>query len=286
MSPDVPHSISPSTPPERWPTVDILGVRIHNLTRAELLRQLDRGAVFTPNVDFIMKMQSDPVFHAVFHQAEFRVCDSRIVQLASRWLGTPILECIPGSDFFGAFCAHHAANPGIRVFLLGAAPGVAEQARRNVNARIGREVIVAAHSPSYGFEHDEVECRAIVDAVNASGATVLAVGVGAPKQEHWIMRWRAQMPNVRIQMGIGATLDFEAGVLARAPRWMNRAGLEWAFRLWREPRRLWKRYLVDDLPFFLRVARQKRAARRAALPPPPMTQPSDRPADPPPEQHP
>ena len=261
MTPGTP-SPTTSAPAERGPVVDILGVRIHNLTREQLLRQLDHGAYFTPNVDFIMKMQSDPAFRAVFHQAEFRICDSRIVQLASRWLGTPIIECIPGSDFFGAFCAHHALNPDIRVFLLGAAPGVAEQARHNVNARLGREVIVAAHSPSYGFENDEAECRAIVEAVNASGATVLAVGVGAPKQEHWIMRWRGHMPGVRIQMGIGATIDFEAGVLARAPRWMNRAGLEWAFRLWREPRRLWKRYLVDDLPFFWRVARQKWAMRR------------------------
>lgn len=239
------------------PTVNVLGVEIHDLTRAELLERLADGALFTPNVDIIMKLRADPEFHALFHRAEFRVCDSRIVQAAARFLGTPIREKIAGSDFFGEYCAHHRDNPHVRVFLLGAGPGVADQAMRRLNARLGRDMVVDAFSPSFGFETRDAECEQIVARVNASGATVLAVGVGAPKQERWIMRWRSRMPGVRVFMGIGATIDFEAGHVPRAPRWMQDAGLEWAWRLLREPRRMWRRYLVEDPPFFWLVLLQK-----------------------------
>lgn len=238
-------------------TVNILGVELHSLTRAELLAQLDRGAFFNPNVDVIMKLRADPEFHALFHQAEFRICDSRIVQLGARVLGTPVKEKIAGSDFFAEFCAHHAHNHEVRVFLLGAGPGVALEAQRRINARLGREVICAAHSPSFGFENNAAESAELVARVNRSGATVLAVGVGAPKQEKWIMRHRLAMPGVRVFMAIGATIDFEAGKLPRAPRWMQAAGLEWAFRLGREPRRLWRRYLIENTPFIWLILKQK-----------------------------
>ena len=85
----------------------------------------------------------------------------------------------------------------------------------------------------------------------------LAVGVGAPKQEKWILKYKDLMPNVKIFMAIGATIDFEAGNVKRAPQWMSRYGLEWLYRLLSEPSRLWKRYLVDDLPFFWLILKQR-----------------------------
>lgn len=240
----------------------MLGVHIHNLSRDELLARLDQGVCFTPNVDFIMRMRADREFHRIFHQADFRICDSRIVQLAARFLGTPIREKISGSDFFGEYCAHHRDNPQVRVFLLGAMPGVAEEAARRINARLGCRIVVDTCSPPLGFDDDEAQCTAIVEQVNRSGATTLAVGVGAPRQEKWIMRHRHRMPGVRVFMGIGATIDFEAGNIPRAPRWMQSAGLEWAYRLLREPRRLWRRYLVEDMPFlWLILLARLRSAR-------------------------
>lgn len=238
-------------------TVNILGVTLTNLTRSELFAQLNDGVFFSPNVDVIMKLRADPEFHALFHQAEFRICDSQIVQLGSRFLGSPIVEKISGSDFLGEYCAHHASNPAVRLFLLGAGPGVAAEAQRRINARIGREIVVGSHSPSFGFEKRPEECAALAKLVNDSGATSLAVGVGAPKQEKFIMGYRALMPNIRVFMAVGATIDFEAGNVPRAPLWMSRSGLEWAYRLWREPKRLWRRYLVDDLPFFWLLLKQK-----------------------------
>ena len=239
------------------PTVDVLGTRMHSVSRADLLARLDRGVLFTPNVDFIVRMRKDPEFHEVFHRAEFRICDSRIVEWAARFLGTPIAEKISGSDFFFEYCWHHRADPEVRVFLLGAMPGVALEAQRRLNARLGRELVVDVLSPSFGFEKNAAECDQIVEQVNRSGATVLAVGVGAPKQEKWIMRHKDRMPGVKVFMGIGATIDFEAGHIPRAPAWMQKAGLEWAFRLLREPRRLWRRYLVEGPPFLGLVLRQK-----------------------------
>ncbi len=111
-------------------------------------------------------------------------------------------------------------------------------------------MIVDSYSPSWGFENDKQECQKIVEMINLSQATVLAIGVGAPKQEKWIYKYRNQLPNIKIFLAIGATIDFEAGHVKRAPKWMREVGLEWLHRLISEPRRLWKRYLLEDIPFF------------------------------------
>lgn len=237
--------------------VQILNLRLHNLSRRELLTRLTSGMLVPANVDVIMKLQTDEELLRVCERAELRVCDSQIVKYASTFLGTPLRAKISGSDFFGEFCAHHVGNREIRIFLLGAAEGVAEDARRNVNKRVGREIITHAHSPSFGFDRDEAESRRIVDLVSASGCTVLAVGVGCPKQEKWLGRYRASMPAIGIFMCIGATIDFEAGNVRRAPRWMANVGLEWFFRMLVDPRRLVRRYLIDDLPFFWLVLKQR-----------------------------
>ena len=229
--------------------VQVLNVALDNVDRRELLERLTAGVVFTVSVDFIMKMQRDREFLALQRAAEYSIADGQTVVAASRFLGAPLKERIAGADLFPAFCEFHRDNHDIRIFVLGAGPGVAEEVRRRVNRRIDREIIVGACGPSYGFEANRAECLSIVEAVNRSQATVLAIGVGAPKQEKWIAAWRAELPAVRIFLPLGATLDFEAGRIARAPAWMRAAGLEWLFRLALEPRRLWRRYLVEDAPF-------------------------------------
>ncbi len=109
---------------------------------------------------------------------------------------------------------------------------------------------MAAYSPSFGFEGDEEECLEIIERVNKSGATVLVVGVGSPKQEKWIYEYKEKLSGIKLIFSLGATIDFEAGNLKRAPKWMSDCGFEWLYRLLCEPRRLWKRYLINDLPFF------------------------------------
>lgn len=237
--------------------INILNVQVDNVSLNELLERLDRGVVYTPNVDHLIKLQNDREFQEAYQAAHFRVCDSKVLYYVSRFLGAPLREKISGSDLFPAFYEYHRYNPEIRIFLLGAAEGVARLAQQKINAKVGRDIIVEAHSPSFGFEKNEAECDAIIDLINQSGATVLAVGVGAPKQEKWIYKYKDRLPNVRIFLAIGATIDFEAGSLSRAPQWMSAAGLEWLYRLAMEPHRLWRRYLLEDPLFFWLVLKQK-----------------------------
>jgi N-acetylglucosaminyldiphosphoundecaprenol N-acetyl-beta-D-mannosaminyltransferase len=239
-------------------TVNILNVPIHNLSRTDLLESLQAGGiVFTPNVDHLMKLQKDEEFYRIYDQATYKVCDSQILIYASKFLGTPLKEKISGSDFFPAFYKHYKGNPDMRIFLLGAAEGVAKKAQERINRQVERNIIVDAFSPSFGFENNEQECQQIIDKIRKSGATVLAVGVGAPKQEKWIVKYKEQLPNIKIFLAVGATLDFEAGQKERAPEWMSLVGLEWLYRLFSEPKRMWKRYIVEDLPFFWLIMQQK-----------------------------
>jgi N-acetylglucosaminyldiphosphoundecaprenol N-acetyl-beta-D-mannosaminyltransferase len=237
--------------------VRILGIDIDNVTESEVLKQLDRGIVFTPNVDHLLLLENDSEFLSIYETADYKLCDSKILYYVSRFLGTPIKEKISGSDFFPAFCNYHKDNENIKIFLLGAKEGVASQAQKKLNAKLGREIVVGAHSPSFGFEKNEEECWEIIEEINNSGATVLAVGVGAPKQEKWIHKYKDKLTNIKIFLAIGATIDFEAGNKKRAPKWVTEIGLEWLHRLLSEPKRLWKRYLIGGPIFCWLIFKQK-----------------------------
>lgn len=237
-------------------TIKILNSNILSLTQTDLLNQLQRGVLITPNLDHLVKLQHDREFYEVYRQAEWVVCDSKILYMLSKLLKHPLPEAIPGSSFFTAFYMFHKDDPDCRIFLLGAKEGIAQKAMERINEKVGRKIVVGAHSPSFGFEKDEKECRELVDIVNRSGANVLLVGVGAPKQEKWIMKYRNQMPDVDVFMALGATIDFEAGTLKRAPLLWQKLGMEWFYRCLKEPRRLFKRYFVDDMQFFYYFAQQ------------------------------
>lgn len=236
--------------------IDFLNIKIQAITQQELLCNLKKGALITPNVDHLVKLQKDEDFYKIYQQAEWVVCDSKILYLMSKLLKVSLPEAIPGSSFFTAYYMYHKDDPNCKIFLLGAAEGIAEKARQNINRKIGREIVVGAHSPSYGFEKNEKECEELIKIVNASGANVLLVGVGAPKQEKWIVKYRDRMPNVDVFMALGATIDFEAGTLKRAPKMWQKCGMEWLYRTLKEPKRLFKRYFVDDMQFFYYFGKQ------------------------------
>ena len=238
--------------------VNILNVPIDNISMCDLLDKLkDGGVVFTPNVDHLVKLSKDREFYQVYLDADYRVCDSQLILYASHFLGQPICEKVSGSDLFPAFYRYYGKDEDVKIFLLGSLEGVAARARRRINDKVGRNMVVDCYSPPFGFEKDPLECRKIVDIINNSGANVLAVGVGAPKQEKWINTYRSSLTNISTFFAIGATIDFEAGRIRRAPSWMSSAGLEWLYRLVSDPARLWKRYLVEDLAFFILIFRQK-----------------------------
>lgn len=231
-------------------TIDFLNTKIQVTTQKELLKNLKKGVLITPNVDHLVKLQTDKDFYDVYQKAEWVVCDSKILYLMSKLLKEPLPEAIPGSSFFTAFYEYHKDDPKCKIFLLGAAEGIADKAMKRINEKIGRNIVVGAHSPSYGFEKKEKECEELINIVNNSEANVVLVGVGAPKQEKWIMKYKDRMPNVDIWMALGATIDFEAGTLKRAPLIWQKCGMEWLYRCIKEPKRLFKRYFVDDMKFF------------------------------------
>lgn len=234
----------------------ILNVDVLSVTQKELLQRLDSGVLVTPNVDHLVKLQKDREFYDVYRKAEWVVCDSRILCRVSKFLKDPLPEAIPGSSFFTQYYLYHKDDKDCRIFLLGAAEGIADKARENINRKTGRDIVVGSHSPSYGFEKNPAECEELVRIVNESGANVLLVGVGAPKQEKWIMAYKDRMPGVQLFMALGATIDFEAGTLKRAPVMWQRIGMEWLYRALKEPQRLFKRYFVDDMKFFWYFALQ------------------------------
>ncbi len=236
--------------------VQFLNINIQNTNKEQLLQQLKKGVLITPNVDHLVKLQKDKEFYDVYQQAEWVVCDSKILYILSKLLKNSLPEAIPGSSFFTAFYEYHKNDSDCKIFLLGAAEGVAVKAMERINQKVGRNIVVGAHSPSYGFEKKETECDELIKIVNESGANVLLVGVGAPKQEKWIMKYRDRMPGIDIFMGLGATIDFEAGTLKRAPIFWQKIGMEWLYRCLKEPKRLFKRYFIDDMQFFYYFGKQ------------------------------
>ena len=239
--------------------VKILNVSIDNSSMGNLIKKLgDKGgSVFTPNVDHLIKLQKDRDFSRIYNSAEYRVCDSKILMFAANFLGQSIQEKISGSDLFPAFYKYYKEDENIKIFLLGGPKGVADSARKKINNKVKRQIIVDSYSPPFGFEKNKTECQKIIDLINDSGATVLAVGLGAPKQEKWIHEHKNKLKNVRVFLAIGATIEFEAGYRRRSPRWMGEVGLEWLYRLISEPKRLSKRYLIESLPFFWLLLQQK-----------------------------
>lgn len=242
----------------------VLNIDALCITEKELLEGLEKnlsgnggnGVLITPNLDHMVKLQKDEEFYRCYQEAEWVVCDSKILWLCSKVLKRPFPEPIPGSSFFTHYYMHNRDNHEVKIFLLGARTGVAKAAMDKINEKVGWQMVVGAHSPSYGFEKKPEEIADICRIVRESGANVVLVGVGAPKQEKFIMNYREQMPEVKIWMALGATIDFEAGNIRRAPKLFRRLALEWLFRMYCEPKRMFKRYICDDLVFFWYLFKQ------------------------------
>lgn len=240
--------------------VKILNIEFDNMTCEELLQQFDEGILVTPNIDHMMKLQHHMRFYQCYQQARFAVCDSRIIFLLTKLLfpKTSLKAQITGSDFFPAFCSYHAKqDSGVRIFLLGGSTESVAIAAENINRKTNSKIVAGAYSPPFGFESSDQENAKIFAAIEASGANTLAVGVGAPKQELWICEHREAMPSITRYLAIGATIEFESGNLKRAPSWMTKLGLEWLYRMAQEPKRLGRRYLIEDVPFFLLLLKQR-----------------------------
>ena len=239
---------SPSSTTTHLDPVTILGVRVHRLTFAQALdaieatiEQGEKGYVVTTNPEIIMRGQRDPEYKAILNRALMAWPDGIGVLMAAWLLGKPIPERVTGSDGVPLIAAR-AAQRGWRLYLLGAAPGVAQRAAEVLRQRYPGVHIVGAEPGDPRPEHDD----ALVARINAVRPDILFVAYGAPKQERWMARNLPRL-DVHVTIGVGGAFDFLAGVQKRAPRWMRSAGLEWLWRLIMEPWR-WRRQLV--LPLF------------------------------------
>jgi N-acetylglucosaminyldiphosphoundecaprenol N-acetyl-beta-D-mannosaminyltransferase len=181
--------------------------------------------------------------------------DGMPIFLTARMLGRAVPGRVAGSDLAPQLFAAAQRGGGIKVYLLGAGPGVAERAARRIEATWPKTTVVGTHSPPQGFEGQEIRNKAILADINGSRPDVLIVGLGAPKQELWVHNHRRHLA-VAVALCAGATIDFLAGAKPRAPVWMRRSGLEWLHRVATEPRRLLKRYARDAFAFAWLLGRQ------------------------------
>jgi N-acetylglucosaminyldiphosphoundecaprenol N-acetyl-beta-D-mannosaminyltransferase len=241
---------APAPPSTSTPAVTIVGIPVHAITFEGLLAQIgewvragDRAHhICTVNPEFVMVAQQDPIFRAILLRSDLNVADGVGLLWAAKRLGRALPERVTGSDGV-PLIAERAAREGWRVFFLGAAEGVAERAAAVLTARHPALRVAGVYAGSPRPDEED----AIVERVNASGADVLFVAYGAPVQDQWIAR---NLPRLRVAMamGVGGSFDFIAGIVPRAPIWMRRAGLEWLFRLVRQP---WRARRMLRLPRFV-----------------------------------
>lgn len=236
------------------PTVELFGLDVHQITERTcvervlwLLEQGEGGWVVTPNLDILRLTAQEPELNALVSRADLRVADGMPLIWASRILGTPFPERVSGSNLIFSL-TEGAAHRNRSVFLLGGMPGVGERAAGVLKERFPGLKVAGVHCPPFGFEADPTHMAALEKAVGESGADIVYVALGFPKGEKLTQRIRHLLPKAW-WVGVGISLSFVTGDVARAPAWMQRGGLEWFHRLSQEPQRLASRYLVHDLPF-------------------------------------
>jgi N-acetylglucosaminyldiphosphoundecaprenol N-acetyl-beta-D-mannosaminyltransferase len=242
--------------------VSLFGINIHRIDLDEAAQTLldwsrrsaEEGCryVVTPNVDHAVLLQHHGGLRDAYQQASMVVADGAPLVAAARLLGRPLRGRVAGSDLVPRMLelagASGQPNQPLRVFLLGAAPGVGQRAAFNIVRRYANVEVIGVHSPPLGFEHDPQANRLALEAVARHKPDLVIVGLGAPKQELWVHR-HAREIEARVAICAGATIDFLAGEKRRSPRWMQRVGLEWLHRLASEPRRLASRYFRDAIVF-------------------------------------
>lgn len=242
--------------------VDICGIGIDRISFQETVEAVTglvaKGTpsfIATCNVDHIIKLRKDPDFMAVYKQASFVVPDGIPLLWAASFLGTSLKGRVNGTDLFEKLC-EISVGYKYRLFFLGGRSGAADGAAGVLRTRYPGIQIVGTYSPPLGFENNEAENGSIISMIRDARADILFVGLGAPKQEKWICKYKDEY-KVPLSIGIGVSFEFIAGMVKRAPVWMQRAGLEWLWRVLMEPSRLWKRYFIDDMKFFWFLLNQK-----------------------------
>ena len=258
--------MSVSTVAKALPTIDLAGLRLHALTETACvehilseLREHRGGWVVTPNLDHLRRFQSDREFRDLVGQADLVTADGMPLIWFSKLQGTPLPERVAGSSVINTLSSG-AAKEGRSIYLLGGDSGTAEEAGRILCDRYPGLRLAGTSCPQVGATLDETTLEPLANELMEAQPDIIFVGLGSPKQERLIAALKARLPNAW-WLGVGISFSFVCKRVQRAPRWMQKLGLEWMHRLWQEPRRLARRYLIDGLPFaaimFLRCGRRR-----------------------------
>ena len=253
--------------------INLLNINIDNLTSLDiqnkvedLISQKKPIHIVGVNIDQVLKVKENKYSQKIFDDAALIFTDGKPILWMSKILGKPLIERITGPDLMLKLC-ELASVKKYRLFLLGSAPGVADRAAINLKKMFNKIEVIGTYSPPFGFENDKLEMKKINDMLLNSKADMLFVGMGSPKQDIFIYE-NKDIYKIPVSFSIGAALDFIGDKTKRAPRWMINVGLEWFYRILKDPKRLFKRYFHDIMkiiPFFLHEFKQVKLLKQEKL---------------------
>lgn len=230
----------------------LLNTYVNNVSMDETVQAIEgmiaankKSYVVAINADVVMKIETDTYLKKVVDEADMVLVDGQPLVWISKWHKRPVKARISGSDLVPELCKV-AAVKGYSIFIIGGADGIAEKAKKNLETKYSNINVVGTYAPPFGFEKDEIELEKINKIVSDVHPDLLIACFGCPKQEKWIYE-NYKKYDATVSICAGATVDFLAGNVKRAPKWMSNHGLEWLYRVTQDPRRLLKRYLVDDV---------------------------------------
>lgn len=230
----------------------LLNTYVNNVNMEETLSAIEnmvesgeKKYVVAINVDVVMKIEDDPYLKKITDDADMVLVDGKPLVWISKMHKKPVKAKISGSDLVPLLCAE-ASSKGYSLFIIGGKEGIAEKAKLKLEQQHPQINIVGTYAPPFGFEKDERELTKINDMISEKKPDLLIACFGCPKQEKWIYE-NYQKYDAKVSICAGATVDFLAGNVNRAPKWMSDHGLEWFYRFLQEPKRMFKRYFVDDV---------------------------------------
>ena len=230
----------------------LLNTFINSVTMSETVEAIEqmiaadkKSYVVAINVDVVMKIEADPYLKKIVDDADMVLVDGKPLVWISKLHGRPLKEKVSGSDLVPLLCEVAAKN-GYKVFIIGGKEGSAERAKQRLEEKLPDIKIVGTYAPPFGFEKDDAELERINRMISQAHPDLLITCFGCPKQEKWIYE-NIEKYDAKVSICAGATVDFLAGNVTRAPRWMSEHGLEWFYRFLQEPKRMFRRYFVDDI---------------------------------------
>lgn len=241
----------------------LLNTYVNNVSMMETVHEIERmihekqkSYIVAINVDVVLKIEHDKYLKKITDDADMVLVDGQPLIWISKWHKRPVKAKISGSDLVPKMC-EVAAEKGYTMFIIGGKDGIAEKAKKNLEKKLPGIKIIGTYAPPFGFEKDQKELDKINTMITAAHPDILVACFGCPKQEKWIYE-NYQKYDATVSICAGATVDFLAGNIDRAPKWMSDHGLEWFYRFTREPKRLFKRYFVDDAEIWKLVRKYRR----------------------------